>query len=87
MDWVWWVAGGAVLFGLLVFAVVALGTARRLASLRREMIKAQQQAATGLDEQLRAEMEVNLIALRGRMERTQAHLAMIKAYRGDGAAS
>ena len=87
MDWVWWVAGGAVLLGLLVLALVALGTLRRLPPLRRAMAKAQQQAAAGLDEQARAEMADNLAALRARMERTQAHVAMIKAYRDEGATS
>jgi len=87
MVWVWWVAGGAVVFGLLVLAVVVLGTIRRLPVLRRAMAMAQQQAATGLDAHARAEMEDNLAALRARMERTQAHIAMIKAQRGDGAAS
>jgi cytochrome c-type biogenesis protein CcmH/NrfG len=85
MDWVWWVAGGAVLFGLLVLALVVLGTLRRLGPLQRAMSRAKQQVAAGLDEPARAEMEDNLAALRTRMERTQAHLAMIKAYRDDGA--
>ena len=75
------------LVGLLVLALVALGTLRRLAPLRRAMARAKQQAATGLDERARAEMEDNLAAVRARMERTQAHLAMIKSYRDEGAAS
>lgn len=87
MVWVWWVAGGAVVFGLLVLAIVVLGTMRRLPVLRRAMARAQQQAATGLDPQARAEMEDNLAALQARMERTQAQLAMIKSDRGGDAAS
>jgi len=87
MDWVWWVAGGVVLFGLLVLALVALGTLRRLPPLSRAMARAQQQAVAGLDEQARAEMAENLAALQARLERTQAHVAMIKQGRADGTAS
>jgi hypothetical protein len=80
--WVWWVAGGVVLFGLLVFALVALGTARRLPDLQRAMTTAQRRAAAAAAFPGRAEMEDNLAALRARLERTQAHIAMIKESQG-----
>jgi hypothetical protein len=84
MGWIWWVAGGVVLLGLVILALVALGTLRRLPRLRRVLAEAKAQAAGGLDPRGQAEMQESLAALRDRLEVTQDRLATIKESRGGG---
>jgi hypothetical protein len=67
---IWWIALGAVGFGLVVLALVALPVLRRLSGLRRAMARAQRRT-------------VELQGMRASVEALQEHLAEVAARTGE----
>lgn len=66
----WWIALGAVGFGLVLLVLVALPVLRRLAGLRRAMARAQRRT-------------VELQGMRASVEALQEHLAEVAARTGE----
>jgi|GEM_PF-5822338 len=67
---IWWIALGAVGFGLVLLVLVALPVLRRLAGLRRAMARAQRRT-------------VELQGMRASVEALQEHLAEVAARTGE----
>ena len=67
---IWWIALGAVGFGLVLLVLVALPLLRRLAGLRRAMARAQRRT-------------VELQGMRASVEALQEHLAEVAARTGE----
>ena len=66
----WWIALGAVGFGLVLLVLVALVVLRRLSGLRRAMARAQRRT-------------VELQGMRASVEALQEHLAEVAARTGE----
>jgi hypothetical protein len=66
----WWIALGAVGFGLVLLVLVALPVLRRLSGLRRAMARAQRRT-------------VELQGMRASVEALQEHLAEVAARTGE----
>jgi hypothetical protein len=67
---IWWIALGAVGFGLVLLVLVAMPVLRRLAGLRRAMARAQRRT-------------VELQGMRASVEALQEHLAEVAARTGE----
>jgi hypothetical protein len=67
---IWWIALGAVGFGLVLLVLVALPVLRRLSGLRRAMARAQRRT-------------VELQGMRASVEALQEHLAEVAARTGE----
>lgn len=67
---IWWIALGAVVFGLVLLVLVALPVLRRLGGLRRAMARAQRRT-------------VELQGMRASVEALQEHLAEVAARTGE----
>jgi hypothetical protein len=67
---IWWIALGAVGFGLVLLVLVALPVLRRLTGLRRAMARAQRRT-------------VELQGMRASVEALQEHLAEVAARTGE----
>jgi hypothetical protein len=79
---IWWIVGAVVLTGLVVLAVVARGSMRRLAVLERAMagLEARKAEVDEIGGRVAA-MQQSLALLATRSERTREQVAVIKAYR------
>jgi uncharacterized protein YoxC len=79
---IWWIVGAVVLFALIVLAVVASGTLRRLAGLRTlsEQMKDTQHDVAALNAAT-AGLQANADLLKARLERTQGHVQLWKRAR------